>query len=258
MTWQTEPMARVATGESVLTRAVRIFETFTADEPVLGVTEIARRSGLHLATTSRLVAELVSHGLLAREPDRRVRVGLRLWELALGASPTATLRDSAMPFLEDAHTVIGQHVLLGVREGAEVVFVERLSAQGAVLGRTRLAKRLPLHASSSGLVLLANAPAQLRESVLAGPLAEYTRHTITTASELRAALAEVRRQGFAWCAGHVHKDAVGVAVPVRDGRGTVVAALTAVIPDDEAGRSVPGVLRTAARGIERTLARRPK
>jgi DNA-binding IclR family transcriptional regulator len=71
-------MARSRTGESVVSRAVRIFEPFTPEEPVLQVSEIARRTGLHLATASRLVAELVGHGLLAREPDRRVRVGVRL------------------------------------------------------------------------------------------------------------------------------------------------------------------------------------
>jgi DNA-binding transcriptional ArsR family regulator len=62
---------------------VRIFEAFTPDERVLSVSQIARRAGLHLATASRLIAELEAHGLLDREPDRRVRVGVRMWELAL-------------------------------------------------------------------------------------------------------------------------------------------------------------------------------
>src|ERR1700684_2689470 len=70
-----EMMARSACGESVLIRAVRIFEAFTPDETVLSLTQIARRARLHPATASRLVAELESHGLLAREPDRRVRGG---------------------------------------------------------------------------------------------------------------------------------------------------------------------------------------
>jgi DNA-binding IclR family transcriptional regulator len=76
-------MARTATGESVLSRAVRIFEAFTPDERVLSVSQIARRAGLHLATASRLIAELESHGLLDRDPDRRVRLGARIGELAL-------------------------------------------------------------------------------------------------------------------------------------------------------------------------------
>ena len=247
-------MARSASGESVLTRAVRIFEAFTPDDTVLSVTQIARRARLHPATASRLVAELETHGLLARDPDRRVRVGVRMWELALRASPTLGLRQAAMPLLEDAHAVLGHHVQLGVLDGAEVLFVERLSAPGAVINYTRIAGRLPPHVSSSGHVLLAFGPRDLQERVLAGPLARYTAHTLTDSAALRAALAEVRRQGFACLPGHVHEDALGIAVPVRDGSGAVIAALAAIVPVGTPRQAVTGVLVTAARGITRALA----
>lgn len=220
---------------------------------MLGVSEIARRTGLHVATVSRMVAELVGHGLLAREPDRRVRVGVRLWELASRASPALTLREAAMPFLEDVHAVVGHHVQVGVLDGEEVLFLERLSAPGAVINYTRIAGRLPLHVSSSGLVLLAHSSRELQERVLASPMSGYTEATIVTADRLRRALAEVRKQGHAWCPGYVHEDALGVAVPVRDRRGAVVAALSVIIPNDTEDRSVVPVLSTAARGIGRTL-----
>jgi DNA-binding IclR family transcriptional regulator len=244
-------MARSASGESVLTRAVRILEAFTPDETVLSVTQIARRARLHLATASRLVAELEAHGLLTREPDRRVRVGVRLWELALRASPALSLREAAMPFMEDAHAVLGHHVQLGVLDGADVLFVERLSTPGAVINLTRIAGRLPLHVSSSGLVLLAFGGRELQEQVLAGPLARYTAHTLTSPAALRAALAEVRRQEAACLPGHVHEDALGIAVPVRDSAGAVIAALAAIVPVDTARQSVIGMLTIAARGIAR-------
>ncbi len=239
----------------MLTRAVRIFEAFTPDDTVLSVTQIARRARLPAATASRLVAELQAHGLLTREPDRRVRVGVRMWELALRASPALGLREAAMPLLEDAHAVLGQHVQLGVRDGAEVLFVERLSAPGAVINITRIAGRLPLHVSSSGHVLLAFGPRELQEQVLAGPLTRYTAHTLTGPAALRAALAEVRRQDFAALPGHVHPDALGIAVPVRDATGAVIAALAAIVPVGTPQQAVTGVLATAARGITRALAK---
>ena len=242
----------------MLARAVRIFEAFTPDETVLTVSEIARRARLHPATASRLIAELAVHGLLAREPDRRVRVGVRMWELALRASPTLSLREVSMPFMEDAHALLGHHVQLGVLDGDEVLFVERLSAPGAVINYTRIAGRLPLHVSSSGLVLLAFGSRELQERILGRPLPGYTRHTITAPSILRTALAEVRRQGFACLPGHVHEDALGIAVPVRDGTAAVVAALAAIVPVGTESRAVTGVLTTAARGITRTLASSPR
>ncbi|WP_329599869.1 IclR family transcriptional regulator [Streptomyces pseudovenezuelae] len=243
-------------GESVLSRAVRIFEAFTPDEPALTVSEISRRTGLHLATASRLVAELVSHGFLARDADRRVRIGVRLWELGTRASPTLSLRDAAMPFMEGVHEVVGHHVQIGVLEGDEVLFLERLTAPGAIINYTRIAGRLPLHVSSSGLVLLAHGPADLRERVLAGPLRGFTTHTITTAAALRSTLAGVRKQGYAYCPGYFHEDALGIAAPVRDGRGAVVAALSVIVPNDSRAASVVPVAQTAARGLSRVLAAR--
>jgi hypothetical protein len=153
-------------GESVLSRAVRILEAFTPDEPALTVSEISRRTELHLATASRLVAELVSHGFLTRDADRQVRIGVRLWELGTRASPTQSLRDAAMPFMEGVHDVVGHHVQIGVLEGDEVLFLERLTAPGAIINYTRVAGRLPPHVSSSVLVLLAHGPVGLQEQPL--------------------------------------------------------------------------------------------
>jgi DNA-binding IclR family transcriptional regulator len=246
-------MPRVRTGESVVSRVVRVLEAFTPDEPALSVTEIGRRSGLHVATASRLVAELAAHGLLVRR-DGEVRVGVRMWELAQRASPTLSMREAAMPFLEDVHAVIGQHVQLGVLDGDEVLFVERMSAPNAVINYTRIAGRLAPHASSSGLVLLAHAPAEQQERVLAAPLLRFTPRTPTRPAQVREMLADVRRQGYALCPGFFHLDAAGVAVPVRDGSGTVVAAIGAVVPNDgNAYLHVPALM-AAARGIGRLLA----
>ena len=84
--------------------------------------------------------------------------------------------------------------------------MERLSAPGAVINDTRIACLLPLHASSSGLVLLAFGGRDLQERILAEPLRRYTVSTITDDAALRAVLAQVRRQGYACLPGHVHED----------------------------------------------------
>jgi DNA-binding IclR family transcriptional regulator len=246
-------MARVHTGESVLARTVRIVESFRSDDSLLTVSEIARRSGLHISTTSRLIDELVGCGWLERE-NRKVRIGVRLWEVASRASPTLGLREAAMPFMEDLHAVVGQHTQLGVLEGDEVLFVERLTAPGSVVNYTRIAGRMPLHVSSSGLVLLAHASPELQERILREPLKVFTDKTIRTARQLRGVLADVRRHGFILCAGHLYPDTTGVAVPVRDGTGRVVAALSVVVPNDEKAYAQIPALQAAAKGITRVMA----
>ncbi|WP_326951640.1 MULTISPECIES: IclR family transcriptional regulator [unclassified Amycolatopsis] len=244
---------RPAHGESVISRVVRVFETFGPDTPALRVSDVARRAGLHVATASRLIDELVGHGWLRRDPDRQVRVGVRLWELASRASPTLGLREAALPFMEDLHAVVGHHTQLAVLEDREVLFVERLSAPGAVVNVTRVAGRLPLHASSSGLVLLAHAPAELREEVLAGPLPAYRRTTLTEPARLRRFLADVRRDGYAYCAGFIDEETTGIAVPLRGPAGDVVAALSVIVPTGRNARMQIPALLAAARGISRTI-----
>ncbi|HYH35544.1 MAG TPA: IclR family transcriptional regulator [Nocardioides sp.] len=246
-------MPRTATGESSLSRAIRVLDAFTTEEPALTVTRIADRAGLHVATASRIVGQLVDHGLLSRGPEREVRIGLRMWELASRAAPTRSLRDAAMPFLEDVHAIVGHHVQLAAPDGDDVIFLERLSARDAVVNHSRIAGRLPLHISSSGVVLVAYGPPELEERVLSRPLERWTPATIGTPGEFRATLAQVRKQGFALLAGHVTPGATGIAVPIMNGLGDVVAAVSAVVPNDaRAGSAVP-VLLAAARGIGRSL-----
>lgn len=237
--------------ETVLARAVRILEAFDRDAPALRVSDIARRTGLHVATVSRLVEEMHRHGLVARGPDRRVRIGVRMWELATRTSPVLRLREAAMPFLEDLHDIVGHHAQLGVLEGREVLFVERLSAPGSVVNVTHIAGRLPLHASSSGLVLLAWADRDLQGAVVTGPLARLTPHTPHAPDRLRALLAGIRRDGYAYCPGYIDERATGIAAPVRDDRGRVIAALGVVIPNDRQTRMQIGAVRAAARGVSR-------
>lgn len=246
-------MPRTQGGESVLSRAVRIVEVFRAGDTSLTVTEISRRSGLHIATASRIVEELCIFGWLQRDHERRVKIGVKMWEVASRASPTLSLREAALPVMEDLHNIVGQHIQLGVLQGDEVLFIERLTAHRAVVNYTRVAGRLPLHASSSGLLLLAYAPPAQQERVISGPLKVFTDRTISSPTELRTALAEVRRQGYAFLAGHIHTEATGIAVPIRDPAGTVIAALAIVTPNDETARPRIAVLEAACAAVSRAM-----
>ncbi|WP_306191457.1 IclR family transcriptional regulator [Streptomyces sp. MK5] len=247
-------MARSNAGESVLTRAMRILRLFTPSSPTLTVSQIARRADLPVATAHRIVAELVELGALDRAEGKQVRMGYQLWELASRSSRVLDLREVAMPFMEDLQTVVRQHTQIGVLEGTDVLYLERLSARGAVQNITRIAGRLPIHATSAGLVLLAHSPVELQEEVLARPLRRYTARTVTDPARLRSLLAQIRREGFVVAAQMISQAGTGVAVPVRDASGKVVAALSVVIPAaDPNPRALVPALLAAGRGISRAL-----
>lgn len=245
-------MANSPSGDSMIERVVRILDTFSADRTVQTASEIGRRSHLPSATAHRLIEDLVRVGMLERDEERRVRLGLRLWELALRGSTALRLRQAALPHMESVQAEVREHTQLAVLEREEALFLERLSHPDAGANITRVAGRLPLHASSSGLVLLAHAEPGLRERVLAGPLRALGPGTITDAAVLRRALAAIRRDGFVVAPGSIEAVSTGIAVPIREA-GSVIAALSVVLPRSTPPEPAIHALRAAARATEADL-----
>ncbi len=247
-------MANSPSGESMIVRIVRILDTFSAERTVQTASEIGRRAGLPSATAHRLVDELVAAGMLERDEEHRVRLGMRLWELALRGSTALRLRQAALPHMETVQASVREHTQLAVLEQEEALFLERLSHPEAGANITRVAGRLPLHASSSGLVLLAHADPALRERVLAAPLRSVGPGAITEATVLRRALAEIRRTGAVVAPGSIEAVSTGVAVPIREA-GEVIAALSVVLPREADTGPALRALAAAARAIEADLRR---
>ncbi|MFV0373338.1 IclR family transcriptional regulator [Microbacterium sp.] len=245
-------MANSPSGDSMLQRVVRVLETFGPDRTLQTAAQIARRAELPRSTAHRIVDDLVAAGLLERDDEHRVRLGLHLWELALRGSTALRLRQASLPHMERVQTRLREHTQLAVLEQDEALFLERLSHPDAGANITRIAGRLPLHASSSGLVLLAFADPAVRERVLAGALPAVSAETVTDAAALRRELAGIRRRGYTVAPGSVEAVSTGVAVPIRD-RGQVAAALSVVLP--RAADTAPAIeaLHTAASAIESDL-----
>jgi len=239
---------------SVTGRAFAVLEAFTAEQSTLTLSEIARRANLPLTTTHRIVRELCAARALERDQGRAYRIGLRLWEIASLAPQGVPLREAALPFLEDLYEVTHENVQLGVREGREVVYIERIAGRRAVGVLTRVGGRFPLHASGIGLVLLAHAPEAVQREVLDGELQRFTEHTITQPAQLRRILGQIRRDGFAVADRQVTDDAVSIAAPIVDAAGEVIASLSIVSrAGATAAERLAPVVRAAALGTSRAL-----
>ena len=249
-------MANSPSGDSVTERLIRVLETFTPTRTVQSAADIGRRAGLPTSTAHRIVGELVEAGLLERDDDRRIRIGVRLWELATRSSHALRLRQAALPYMERVQAQVQEHTQLAILEQDEALFLERLSGPQSGANVTRVAGRLPLHASSSGLVLLAYADRALQERILESHLVAVSPETITDPAALRRKLAEVRSLGHAVAPGYIESISTGIAVPVQDETGAVTAALSVVLRRDEKIEPSLRELLTAARDIERALGAR--
>lgn len=238
-------------GASVVGRVVALLDAFDPAHRHLPLTAIARRSGLPLSTTHRMVGELVAQGLLAKDGSDYV-IGRRLWDIGLLAPVQASLREAASPFLHDLFAASLAAVHLAVRDDDVVLYLESLSGRASVSTVHTIGSRLPLHATGVGKVLLAHAPEDVRRRVLAD-LTPVTPHTITDPRALAAQLERIRRQGWATTEEEMSLGAFSVAVPVRR-REEVVAAIGVVVENLERdrGRAV-SALQVAAQRIGRSL-----
>jgi DNA-binding IclR family transcriptional regulator len=219
----------------------------------LTLSEIGRRAGLSLTTTHRIVAELAEAGALARLDGGAYVIGRRIWDLGLLAPAQTDLRQIASPFLHDLYGATLATVHLAVRDGHEVLYLDRLAGHASVPVVSQVGSRLPMHATGVGKVLLAHAPEPVRIEVLSR-LARVTPHTITQPGLLNRQLAQVVRDGFAQTSEEMSLGGCSVAVPIRNGPGEVVAALGIVVPDLRSGRArLISALQVAAQGIRRSL-----
>ncbi|MBA0127785.1 IclR family transcriptional regulator [Haloechinothrix sp. YIM 98757] len=242
-----------ATGP-VLARALRILSTFDTDRRAMTLSEISRQAEIPVSTVHRLVAELAAWGALERGGDGRYRVGLRLWQVGALAPRGQGLREIALPFLEDLSQITRENVQLAVREGTELVFIERIAGSEAVPVLTRVGGRFALTATGVGLVLLAHAPTEVQDEVLSGPIDRYTECTVTDPHSLRRMLADVRTTGFSISDRQVTMDALSVAAPIHSGRGHVIAAVSLVVHHGTVSpHSLAPLVQTSARAISRTL-----
>ncbi|MGW2149186.1 IclR family transcriptional regulator [Nonomuraea bangladeshensis] len=247
------PSAAMKTGP-VVARALQILGAFTSDRRSLTLSDLSRHSGLPVSTVHRLVAELLAWGALERDHAGCYHIGLRLWEIGSLAPRGLGLREAALPYLEDLSQVTRENVQLAVREGTEVVFVERIAGSGAVPVLTRVGGRFALTATGVGLVLLAYSPADVQEQVLARPIERYTERTLTTAHQIRAVLADTRARGYAVSDRQVTIDALSVAAPIHDHDGEVVAAVSLVVRHGTAStQALANLICTSARAISRAI-----
>jgi DNA-binding IclR family transcriptional regulator len=191
-----------------------------------GVTELARRLGLHKSTASRLLATLEKRGLVEQDEESgKYRLGLIVIRLAERAEQTLDLRALAMPELDRLARATRETTGLGVLNGDQMITVAQadgpnLAAMGDWTGRGA-----PLHSVAAGKVLLASLPEREILRLVRRGLDPCTERTITKLEPLLEELAKVRRRGFATAFGEFDPARNAVATPVHDARGQVIAAL---------------------------------
>lgn len=193
---------RISAGEadeqrSVGDRMLLILDTVAGSPGEIGLSELARQTGMKKATVHRLATDLVAHRMLERG-GYGYRLGLHLFELGEHVPASRRLRATALPYMADLLTATGEIVQLGVLDGTDVVYVEKLTGRGSVSTPSAVAVRLPAYCTGLGKAILAFSHEDAVERVLAAPMPAHTSTTITDPARFRRELEKIRSTGIAY------------------------------------------------------------
>ena len=198
----------------------------TLGDGPLGVTDVAGRSGLPKSTAARLLATLADEGAVEQIPgDTLWRLGPRLVTLTAGYGLARSLAAIARPTLDELAAASGEAAGLAVPDGDLVHYLDQVDTPNPVQVRDWTGARAPLHAVSSGQVLLAFRPPAAIERYLGGSMERFTARTLADADAVRERLQSIRRKGYTWAIEEFDPGISSVAAPIADGSGEVIAAV---------------------------------
>ena len=188
-----------------------------ADGPI-GVTEVADRADLPKSTAARMLASLAREGVVEQVPgDTRYRLGPRLVTLAARIRPARTLA-AIRPAVAGGAGRIGRRGgrPRGARRRPSTHYIDQVGSPNPVSVRDWTGSRIPLHAVSSGQVLLAHAPPTFVQRYLGRPMEAFTARTLVTADALLERMRAIRRDGYTWALEEFDEGISSVAAPVAD------------------------------------------
>ncbi|WP_435828957.1 IclR family transcriptional regulator [Nocardia beijingensis] len=210
---------------SMIERMTLILEAFDGATPTLTLVELSERTGLPRSTVHRILDQLVRLRWLAHAPGG-YRLGLRTLELGGLAADHNEIRDAVSPLLHDVCQQTGMVGHLGVLDGREVLYLDKIGGRIAASVPTRLGGRMPAHSTALGKALLATLDPSIVEASFRDRLPQLTARTLTDRAELHRELGRIRnRQGVAVDNEESVSGITCVAVPIR-GRGAAVAAVS--------------------------------
>ncbi len=220
--------------------SLNLVEALAASDQGRGVTELSGEFRLAKSTVYRLLQTLVSHRYVVQDPTTgRYHLGLKFLELGTLVSNRLPIRMIAQPHLQRLMEATNETVHLGLLEGNEVVYADKIECSQTIRMYSRVGRRSPLHCTALGKALLAFQPEAVLRDVLRARLERRTPRTITTARALREELKQVREAGYASDNEEFEEGLRCLAAPVRDHTETVIASVGIAGP---AARVDPGKL----------------
>lgn len=216
----------------VIERMFALIDVLASREEAVSLKEISEKTGLHLSTTHRILNDLAIGRFVDRPQSGTYRLGMRLLELGNLVKGRLSVRDAALAPMQALHRLIQQPVNLSLRQGDEIVYIERTFSERSGMQVVRaIGARAPLHLTSVGKLFLAADDLQrLRAYAARTGLAGHTKNSITQLGNLERELARVRQSGNAQDNEELELGVRCMAAGIYDDQSKLVAGLSISAP----------------------------
>ncbi len=244
----------------VIERMFAIIDVLASREEAMSLKDIAEKTGLHSSTTHRILNDLATGRFVDRPQPGVYRLGMRLLELGNLVKGRLNVRDAALAPMRELHKLIQQPVNLSMRQGDEIVYIERAYSERSGMQVVRaIGGRAPLHLTSTGkLFLAADDPQRVRAYATRTGLAGHTRNSITQLPVLERELAKVRQYGNAHDNEELELGVRCMAAGIYDDQDKLVAGLSISAPSGRLEDEWLPKLQATAREISQSLGHQPK
>jgi DNA-binding IclR family transcriptional regulator len=256
---KSDPNASPTPTIQVIERMFALIDVLASREDAVSLKEISEKTGLHPSTTHRILNDLATGRFVDRPEAGSYRLGMRLLELGNLVKARLNVRDAALTPMRELHKQIQQPVNLSVRQGDEIVYVERAYSERSGMQVVRaIGGRAPLHLTSTGKLFLAADDAQrVRAYATRTGLPGHTKNSITQLPVLERELAKARQYGIARDNEELELGVRCMAAGIYDDQSRLVAGLSISAPADRLDESWLPRLQATANEISAALGHKP-
>ena len=245
----------VAPTIQVIERLFSLMDVLASREDAISLKEISEKTGLHPSTAHRILNDLTIGRFVDRPEPGSYRLGMRLLELGNMVKARLNVRDAALAPMRDLHKLIQQPVNLSMRQGDEIVYIERAYSERSGMQVVRaIGGRAPLHLTSVGkLFLSVDEPMKVRSYATRTGLNGHTKNSITQLAILERELSKVRQYGIARDNEELELGVRCIAAGIYDDQGKLLAGLSISAPADRLDEAWLTKLQSTAEAISQAL-----
>lgn len=250
-----DPSAPATPTIQVIERMFALIDVLASREEPVSLKEISEKTGLHPSTTHRILNDLATGRFVDRPEPGNYRLGMRLLELGNLVKGRLNVRDAALLPMRELHKLIQQPVNLSMRQGDEIVYIERAYSERSGMQVVRaIGGRAPLHLTSTGKLFLAvDDPQRIRAYATRTGLSGHTRNSITQLPALERELSKARQYGIARDNEELELGVRCMAAGIYDDQDKLVAGLSISAPADRLDEGWLPKLQSTASEISAAL-----